>query len=858
MADERPLDASRLSRLEALFTAAREIAPAERSAWLARELPADLALRREVEELLSCDRPTGALERGVLGDLREFASDAEECPAAIAGHRVLRRIGMGGMGVVFEVEQSEPRRRIALKLMRGWLAPSARERFAREIELLARLDHPHIAKILFAGRTESDQPYLAMELVEGPTLAAWAGSGPSRTRRLELLEKLARAVEHAHQRGVLHRDLKPANILVAANDEPKIIDFGVARLVEESSGTQLTADRELVGTLPYMSPERFQGPGATVDTRADVYALGVIGYELLCGRLPYDFEGKGLTEVVRMLLHAEPVPLSRRDPALRGDLEAIIARACAPEPERRYPSASLLALDLEHLRRDEPVSASSTTRFYLLRKLVRRHRGLAAGVLVAALSLVAGLVVALLALEDARRAESEARAAEARADRERQTAVLEAQAADEVSRRLAFVLETPASAGLSGDLRFADVLDLATVQLGSELEVRPEIEARVRGALARAFLLVGRIAQAEAQLDRLRASGVLESAEWRQRLKLRLTSIELHFRSQRFAAAEDEARRLLAEKTLAEHPASDEALLTRDLAWRSACAQGKAREVTEEARRFLALAQELGGNTVADRLFGASQFGLATAELALQNYAGAKAAMDRALVPNVMRALLQHEYWKRRDVELRGGVVDARLALRDAGRPLETRSLFGLARALCDLDQPARAVPLLVEALEQVRAREPLNSDELATGATQLGLALRALGREDEVLPWMEEALAAAQRSMREDRILNARVNVTIALHRAQRFEEMLERSEGLDRDLERAKLGPQLYDVVRMRGIALGRLQRFEEGEASLLRAVRLAEANGRQIRVMPELVELYEAWGKPEEAGRWRAAGR
>jgi predicted Ser/Thr protein kinase/tetratricopeptide (TPR) repeat protein len=856
MPDERSLDPERLIRLEALFTAAREIAPAERAAWLAREIPDDPALRREVAELLACDRPTATLEREVQGGLCDLASDAEECPAEIAGHRVLRRIGMGGMGVVFEVEQHEPRRRIALKLMRGWLAPSARERFAREIELLARLDHPHIAKILFAGRTESGQPFLAMELVEGPTLAAWAQSGPSRARRLELLEKLARAVEHAHQRGVLHRDLKPANILVAADDEPKIIDFGVARLVEESSGTQLTSERELVGTLPYMSPERFQGPGATIDTRADVYALGVIGYELLCGKLPYEFEGKGLTEVVRMLLHAEPVPLSRRDPSLRGDLEAILARACAPEPERRYPSASLLALDLEHLRRDEPVSASSTTRFYLLRKLVRRHRGLAAGILLAVVSLGVGLGIALRALADARRAESAARAAGSQADRERDKALAEARAADDVSRRLAYVLEAPATTGLPGDLRFADVLELATAQLGRALEARPEIETRVRAALARAYLLVGRPAQAEAEFARARELGAPPSEE--ERRKLRLLGIELHFARERFAAAEAEARALLAEPEFVAQPAGEEALRVRDIAWRSACAQGSTERVVEEVRGLLESAAEIADPSARDRLRGVGQLGLAHAELTRGNHAAAKASYDILITSPMPQILFSGEYWNRRRIELRSALIDARLARPESSPPIDARTLLAIARSLIELDQPARAEPLLLEALERARSREPVDDGLLEALALQLGRAQQVLARNAEAIPWMEEALAAAQRSRRDDRVLNARVNLFVALHLSGRHEQALERSADLEAELERAKLSPQLFDVLRLRGVAFGRLGRFEEGERSLLRAVEQAHAHGRRPREVPELVELYEAWGKPEEAQRWRIGGR
>ncbi len=351
--------------------------------------------------------------------------DESPIPEFIGPYRVLRRIGEGGMGLVYEAEQTSPRRRVAIKVIRGVGTRAARARFRTEAQALANLKHPGIAQIIEAhfgdapgagaaqgtgvGAVGSDA-YFVMEFVEGPSLTAFAAArGVSMPERVELVAKVCDAVQHAHQKGVIHRDLKPANILVeqqpGAAAQPKVLDFGVAKLVqgEESSATLALDAARIVGTLAYMSPEALDigtwtdlggggggGGGGGVDTRADVYALGVILYEMLSGKLPISVASAGLTEVARRIQGVEPPPLAQHNAALRGDLSLIAATALAKDRERRYASAAELAADLRRFLRHEPIAARPPSTLYTLGKFVRRRRALAAAVSLAAVSVVAG------------------------------------------------------------------------------------------------------------------------------------------------------------------------------------------------------------------------------------------------------------------------------------------------------------------------------------------------------------------------------------------------------------------------------------------------------------------------------------
>jgi serine/threonine protein kinase len=325
--------------------------------------------------------------------------------------RIVGPIGEGAMGIVYEAEQDRPQRRVALKIVRpGMVPPAVLRRFEQEYEFLGRLHHPGIAQIYQAGIKQTEygaQPYFAMELVRGKRLDEYVrAKKPDLRERLELVAAIADAVQHAHHRGIIHRDLKPANILVTDTGEPKILDFGIARAAVhdgQMTGMQ-TVTGEVLGTLSYMSPEQISGDVAALDTRSDVYALGVILYEVVAERPPYELERKSLPEAARIIQDVEPTRLtSATDADVPADVETIVAKALEKEKERRYSSAADLADDIRRFLRDEPITARPPSAAYQVAKFARRHKAIVAAVVAAFLVLVSGVVATSLQAVRARR-----------------------------------------------------------------------------------------------------------------------------------------------------------------------------------------------------------------------------------------------------------------------------------------------------------------------------------------------------------------------------------------------------------------------------------------------------------------------
>jgi len=511
------------------------------------------------------DAPTIAPDAPTVSDTAVTFAEAmavtdAALPARIGRYRIVRLIGEGGMGAVYEAEQDQPRRTVALKVIKPGLAgPELLRRFAQEAQALGRLQHPGIAQIYDAGTADTgfgSQPYFAMEFIRGASLREYADSRRLGLReRLELMVKICDAVHHAHQRGLIHRDLKPGNIIVDEAGQPKILDFGVARVTDSDTQVTLQTDvGQLVGTLNYMSPEQVLADPLDIDTRSDVYALGVILYELLSGRLPYQIS-KRLHEAMQTIREEDPSRLSTIDRRYRGDIETIAAKALEKDKTRRYSSAAELAADITRYLKDEPIVAQPPTARYQLEKFARRHKALVGGVAAVFVVLVAGVVVstwqairasraeyaavqerdraaaagraavvqrdrataaersATSARDDAVAARGVAIAAEGQAKQERDRAVAEKQRADTESATAKAVSEflqknlfEQVTGGIdraaAQDLSVSGALDRTAARIDGTFAGQPLVEAGVREAVGTAYMGLLLWDKAATQFDR--------------------------------------------------------------------------------------------------------------------------------------------------------------------------------------------------------------------------------------------------------------------------------------------------------------------------------------------------------------------
>jgi serine/threonine protein kinase/Tfp pilus assembly protein PilF len=513
----------------------------------------------------------------------------------IGPYKLLKLLGEGGFGSVWLADQREPvQRRVALKVLKAGM--DTREvliRFEAERQALALMNHPNIAKVLDAGATGAGRPYFVMEHVAGVPVNEYCDARKLSPRdRLGMFVEICLAVQHAHQKGIIHRDLKPGNILVAEVDgkpAPKVIDFGIAkatnaRLTEE---TLVTETGRLMGTPEYMSPEQVGGVGGLdIDSRTDVYSLGVILYELMTGSLPFDsktLRSKGYDGLIRMIKESEPPRPSTRlatltsdqsvaatkrgldvrslRSQLRGDLDWIIARAMEKDRNRRYSSASELAADVERFLHSEPVVARPPSVSYRVQKFVRRNRAfVATGALVGAVVLM-GLAGTSFGMIEARRSEQAAVAERERAVQAEQAAVEQkTEAQREAAKALAaieFVQRMIAAASpdsaTAPDLRVREVLEVAEGTLETEFAQQPEVQAALRNTIGRTYLTLGLADKAEPMIrralaDRERLLGADHASVAESRNDLGRT---LHRRGE-YAQAVETLKRALAERERAE------------------------------------------------------------------------------------------------------------------------------------------------------------------------------------------------------------------------------------------------------------------------------------------------------------------
>src|SRR5215470_14902412 len=430
------------SRELALFAAALELPAEDRAAYLARECGDDHALKLRVEALLRADSEAGNFMQQPPGDFPAVNSNVigEKAGDHIGRYKLIEQIGEGGYGVVFMAEQEEPvRRKVALKIIKpGMDTKSVIARFEAERQALALMDHPNIAKVFDAGATESGRPFFVMELIRGIKITDYCDQNSLSTpERLELFVRVCQAVQHAHQKGIIHRDIKPSNILVTTTEQgaarPMVIDFGVAKPTTNhrlTDKTLFTASDLVIGTPTYMSPEQAALTNVGVDTRTDIYGLGVLLYELLTGSTPFDAAKllqAGLDEIRRVIREEEPVRPStslstmavpaltivaqqrRAEPtnlirAVRGDLDWIVMKALEKDRARRYETANGLALDVKRFLSNEPVSARPPSKLYKLGKTIQRNKLLFVAIGIIATLLVVTLVSLLVSLANERKA----------------------------------------------------------------------------------------------------------------------------------------------------------------------------------------------------------------------------------------------------------------------------------------------------------------------------------------------------------------------------------------------------------------------------------------------------------------------
>lgn len=821
------MDAAKIKRANEIFQAVADLPDKERESCLAANCSGDNDLRGFVEQLLSHDAAGmgGFLCQPVFTPVSEESADVEQAlPQRVGGYAIIRKLGEGGMGVVYEARQENPHRTVALKVIRsGFPSTSMLRRFQHEAEALGQLQHPGIACIYEAGVAEDGgerggrvQPFFAMELIRGQPLTKYAAENELSTReRLELVAKICVAVHHAHQKGVIHRDLKPENILIDDTGQPKILDFGVARLTDADVRTMTlqTQFGQLVGTIPYMSPEQVTGDPKRLDTRSDVYALGVILYELLSGQLPFDVRDVPIPEAARKIRDDEPPSLASLVKSFRGDVETIVMRALEKDKTRRYQSASDLEADIGRYLRGDAIDAKRDSTLYVLGKNLRRHRwavaiGSAFVVGLGAFAVYAGVQAGrygrLARIERAASEQSLAdrEAAELSATRAKH----ETAKAEAVTR---FLQEMLASADPSHtpnpEVTVREVLDEAARGIdGDSFNQMPDVEASIRETLGITYLSLGRYAAAEQQLrESVRLHrGAQEAPDALTAKRLVLMGDAL---MEQGNLADGEAAFLEAMalyRSLSLDNTMQMAVVMNDLGVINLLRQ----EYDEAERRFrnvLALRRGIVGEDRAEVANGLNN--LAVALRKKGDFPAAEKAYRESLDLN--RRILGNNHVevantlsnlgmlraRQGDVDEAQALLEEALAMRrsllGSRHPDVATTLNGLAGVLNLKGDHDRAEPLFREAL--ALWQELLGDDhpKVALGNYNLGAFLNAQGAPADALPFAKRAVALyrgrrpASKSDLAD-ALGIEASILVALGRHGDAEPVLRECRSLMRDV--------------------------------------------------------------------------
>jgi len=534
------------SRMKEIFAEASDLPLDLREEYLKRHCGSDMRLRATVDRLLKAHDEAGPF---LAQPTHEPSTEDLPTGQKIGRYKLLQKIGEGGFGTVYMAEQEEPvRRRVALKIIKlGMDTKAVIARFEAERQALAMMDHPNIARVFDAGSTDSGRPYFVMELVHGIPITQYCDSTKLSTRdRLQLFMPVCRAVQHAHQKGIIHRDIKPSNVLVTLHDGvpvPKVIDFGIAKATSHrlTDKTLFTEFRQFIGTPEYMSPEQAEMSGLDIDTRSDIYSLGVLLYELLTGTTPFDaksLRSAAYGEIQRIIREVEPPRPSTRISSLgetlattaaqrgtdsrklsqvmRGELDWIVMRCMEKDRTRRYETATSVAADIQRYLNDEVVEASPPSTAYKLRKLARRYRNPLHVVVGIALLLIAATIFSSWQAVLATRAKAAALAEKQRADD--QAAIAEAVNKflneEVLGQASPYFQANPEAQMKSGvqpsigrpeakpnrDLTVRDALDRALANNPNQFASEPRVEAAIRSAVGRAYKELGEYDKAELHL----------------------------------------------------------------------------------------------------------------------------------------------------------------------------------------------------------------------------------------------------------------------------------------------------------------------------------------------------------------------
>jgi len=883
-------------RVKQLFNDSLELEPPDRADFLSERCGSDQNLRAEIEALLAshCEA-RGFLQTPAALD-SESMSDAVAAALvgqSLGGYTIRRVIGRGSMGIVYQAEQEDPPKTVALKVVNPGLT-SARmlRRFEHETQILSRLRHPGIARIYQGGTADTDhgkQPYFAMEFVDGLALMDYVAHHNLNTpQRLELLAKVCDAVQHAHINSVIHRDLKPANVLVDRSGQPKVLDFGIARMTD--SDIQATTIRthvgHLLGTIPYMSPEQITGDPANVDTRSDIYALGVIGYQLLAGRLPHDLRSRTVPEALRVMTEEDVAPLSTSDRAFRGDLDTIFGKALARDKAERYQTALDLSNDIRRYLRSEPILARPPSPGYQLRKMLLRHKLPFAFATVLFIVLAGSALSLWIQSREVGRQRDKAvlaeRLAEERllgmSDAHRQRDK-EARKAEEINRFLQGMLASADPTREGRHVTVLEVVDQAAARVGQELQGHPDVEAAVRSTLGTTYQSLSQYEQAEEQFREVVAlyqqrpgPRRLELAEGMDKLAAVLSAKAEYKEAEKFYR---DALAIRREVFGDEHPQLTTSLNELATFFHNSGNMKAAEPVVQEALRLYREIIDSGQALIQVDLSG------------LAGYLFIRGKYDEAMVLyrdtlEMRRGLLGHDHPLVADdliglaglLDWRGDHAQAELYLREALQI--QRRHFGeshveVAETMCTLAATLRvlgeeqaAEKLLRESLAMRRELLGDVHEAIAEGLMELTRLLKLRGMTEEVALLYREALAISIELFGEDHPNVAYINSEFgrSLYYTGQY---VEAQKLLRRSVEHhRKALPEghwrLAYVQTDLGSCLTELARYADAEPQLLEAYESIKAkrgpqHDKTIETLERIVALYTAWDKPDQATEYRA---